>query len=289
MPDRARPEQAEAASNRFAQIDSALINQLLDMRLSAAEWSLYMYLFDFDPFGDRFKDLPKLSDILERLGLSKATFYRAIAKFQVEGLYEFDEKRTCVRNPNGSKSSNFNSLPREQSLTHETSTKEQSHPREKLSHPCDKKSHTCDSESHPRDENSHARDSQSHPRDNRSPEVLASMDSGSPHNIHIIHNSHKIHTLSYPAWLGSMDEPAPPEELKKIADWVREEFREWMELAKGFGFITGEITFSRKHRRPVLRREGKEPQLLEKLLEDHPLEALRSWLEEIESGIHAGK
>ncbi|MBD1864531.1 MULTISPECIES: hypothetical protein [Trichocoleus] len=262
------------------QIDSALINQLLHMKLSAAEWSLYMYLVDLDPFGDRFKDLPKLSDILDQLELSKATFYRTIAKFQCEGLYEFDEKRTRGRNPNGSKAANFEPRSRDQSLTHATSTKEQSHPREKVSHPCDKNSHACDSDSHPRDLNSHARDNQSHPRDNQSPEVLASMDSGSPHKIHTL--SHKEQIFSYPLALGSLDEPATADDKRMMAEWVRENYKEWINLAIATRLIKDVgIVYPNNLKRPYFK--ALEPSKLidiEKAINEVPLEKLQRWLEE---------
>jgi hypothetical protein len=57
--------------------------------LTAAEWRIWSYFSEADPFGDSYKKLPDLLDIMSECGVSKPTFYRAIAKFEEAGLFDF--------------------------------------------------------------------------------------------------------------------------------------------------------------------------------------------------------
>jgi hypothetical protein len=55
---------------------------MLNLRLSvAAEWRLWSYLISLDPWGDRYIDIETIT-VMQECDCSKATFYRAIAKFQ---------------------------------------------------------------------------------------------------------------------------------------------------------------------------------------------------------------
>lgn len=68
------------------QIDSVLVNRLIDLRLTAAEWSLYMYVNALVASRDRGYPLPSAKQIMARLDIAKSTFYRALEKLQNEGL-----------------------------------------------------------------------------------------------------------------------------------------------------------------------------------------------------------
>ncbi|MEP0872449.1 hypothetical protein NDA01_21775 [Trichocoleus desertorum AS-A10] len=57
--------------------------------LTAAEWRIWSYFSEADPFGDSYRKLPDLLDIMSECGVSKPTFYRAIAKFEESELFDF--------------------------------------------------------------------------------------------------------------------------------------------------------------------------------------------------------
>lgn len=58
---------------------------------TASEWRLFNYLRLIDPFGDQYHDLDTLS-VLSAVDIKKTTFYKAIAKFQELGLFDFQDK-----------------------------------------------------------------------------------------------------------------------------------------------------------------------------------------------------
>ena len=57
--------------------------------LTITEWKLWSYLITLDPFGDRYHELPPLVDVLSEVGISKASFYRALARLQELNLFDF--------------------------------------------------------------------------------------------------------------------------------------------------------------------------------------------------------
>ena len=50
-------------------------------KLTAAEWRIWAYLIEIDPWGDKYHDVEAFT-VMSQCYCSKATFYRAIAKFQ---------------------------------------------------------------------------------------------------------------------------------------------------------------------------------------------------------------
>ena len=87
---------------RFFKLSRETSDLLINARLTAAEWRLWVYLISLDPFGDSYLDLPDTITIFEKCRLSKATFYRAIAKFQELELFDFQDKGFSFRNLQGS-------------------------------------------------------------------------------------------------------------------------------------------------------------------------------------------
>jgi hypothetical protein len=73
-------------------------DKLRKANLSAAEWSLWSYLATLDPSGECYVQLPDILTVLSDTNISKATFYRAIAKFQKEGLFDFQSCGFSIRN-----------------------------------------------------------------------------------------------------------------------------------------------------------------------------------------------
>jgi hypothetical protein len=89
-----------AIPGQFYPFTSSMAKKLREAGLSAAEWRFWAYLTEQDPWGDRYKELDPL-DIMRECGISKATYYRAKAKFQELGLFDFQESKACVRNLEG--------------------------------------------------------------------------------------------------------------------------------------------------------------------------------------------
>lgn len=58
---------------------------------TASEWRLFNYLRLIDPFGDTYQELDTLT-VLSECDIKKTTFYKAIAKFQELGLFDFQDK-----------------------------------------------------------------------------------------------------------------------------------------------------------------------------------------------------
>lgn len=87
-------------SGQFYPFTSFMAKKLREAGLSAAEWRFWAYLTEHDPWGDRYKELDPL-DIMRDCGMSKATYYRAKAKFQELGLFDFQESKVSFRNLTG--------------------------------------------------------------------------------------------------------------------------------------------------------------------------------------------
>jgi hypothetical protein len=77
-----------------------MAKKLREANLSAAEWRFWAYLTEQEPWGDRYKELDPL-DIMRKCGISKATYYRAKAKLQELGLFDFQESKVSFRNLTG--------------------------------------------------------------------------------------------------------------------------------------------------------------------------------------------
>ena len=68
------------------------IEHLVDARLTAAEYRLYLYLSSLDLVDVRHQALAEPRRIIERLNINKDTFYTAIAKLKELGLYDFKQR-----------------------------------------------------------------------------------------------------------------------------------------------------------------------------------------------------
>src|SRR6476469_4874271 len=82
---------------QFYPFTPSMAKKLREAGLSAAEWRFWSYLTEQDPWGDKYKELDPL-DIMRECIMSKATYYRAKAKFQELGLFDFQESKVSVRN-----------------------------------------------------------------------------------------------------------------------------------------------------------------------------------------------
>ena len=84
----------------FYPLTPEITNKLRKAKLTAAEWRIWSYLIELDPWGDRYIDIETL-DVMSQCDCSKATFYRAIAKFQKLGLFDFQDKGFSYKNETG--------------------------------------------------------------------------------------------------------------------------------------------------------------------------------------------
>jgi len=84
----------------FYQLTPEISQKLRKANLTASEWRLWAYLTEIDPWGDYYKDINPLT-VMAECGMSKPTYYRAKAKFQELGLFDFQEERISFRNLTG--------------------------------------------------------------------------------------------------------------------------------------------------------------------------------------------
>ena len=104
---------------KFYPLTPNVAKKLRKAKLTAAEWRFWAYLVELDPYGDRYHDLNTLS-IISELEISKATYYRAIAKFQKLGLFDFQDKGFSFKNETGVSKMRNESQKCETSLKNET-------------------------------------------------------------------------------------------------------------------------------------------------------------------------
>ena len=86
--------------NNFYPLTPEVSKKLLEAKLTAAEWRIWIYLVGIDPWGDIYKDIDTLT-VMAECDVSKATFYRAIAKFQELELFDIQDKGISIRNLKG--------------------------------------------------------------------------------------------------------------------------------------------------------------------------------------------
>jgi len=75
------------------------IDYLIDARLTGAEYRIYLYLTKHNSAGQVSKALLKPRVIMERLNISKETFYTGIARLKELGLYDYKRKMTSTNPP----------------------------------------------------------------------------------------------------------------------------------------------------------------------------------------------
>jgi hypothetical protein len=98
-----------------------MAKKLREAGLSAAEWRFWSYLTEQDPWGENYKELDPF-DIMRECGISKATYYRAKAKFQELGLFDFQESKVSVRNLEGITKMRREAQKSEATLKNQTAT-----------------------------------------------------------------------------------------------------------------------------------------------------------------------
>lgn len=74
-------------------------DRLIDAKLTAAEYRLYLYLSKIDPADPRYQDLTEPKVIIERLGINRDTFYTGVAKLKESGLHDYKAREGRTKTP----------------------------------------------------------------------------------------------------------------------------------------------------------------------------------------------
>jgi hypothetical protein len=82
----------------FYPLTADVARTLREASLTAAEWRLWSYLVELDPWGDRYSNLPDALSIMQECGLKKSTFYKALTKFKNLELFDFQALWMSFRN-----------------------------------------------------------------------------------------------------------------------------------------------------------------------------------------------
>ncbi|MGL4883879.1 MAG: hypothetical protein ACRC8K_22890 [Waterburya sp.] len=88
---------------KFYPLTNEVTTKLRRAKLTAAEWRIWSYLVEIEPWGDRYQDIDSL-EIMSKCDCSRATFYRAIAKLQKLKIFDIQDKGFSVRNLTGASS-----------------------------------------------------------------------------------------------------------------------------------------------------------------------------------------
>ncbi len=73
------------------------IDELIDAKLTAAEYRLYLYMTKLDPRDERFYGLMEPKEIIERLNINRDTFFVAVSKLKDLGLYDYKAKMNKMK------------------------------------------------------------------------------------------------------------------------------------------------------------------------------------------------
>ena len=79
------------------------IDYLIDAKLTAAEYRLYLYLTKLDPLDGKFHEQLEPKEIIERLGINRDTFFVGIGKLKELELYDYKAKTSQTKHLSHSK------------------------------------------------------------------------------------------------------------------------------------------------------------------------------------------
>jgi DNA-binding MarR family transcriptional regulator len=86
----ARPETA-------ADKITSRLDELINAKLTAAEYRLYLYLTRLDPLDGTSDHLLEPKEIAERLGINRDTFFVGVSKLRELGLYDYKARMTELK------------------------------------------------------------------------------------------------------------------------------------------------------------------------------------------------
>ena len=92
-------------SCRFIQIPIELINYVKAKKLSGLQYSLWLFLYSLDPFGDRFVPIPSPEQIAIELNVCARSIQRAAQRLADLDLFDFNVNTWCAKNTTINKNS----------------------------------------------------------------------------------------------------------------------------------------------------------------------------------------
>jgi hypothetical protein len=90
----------QSAHKSFFMLTPIVRDNLLECKLTAAEWRIWCYLVSLDPFGDSGAKFSP-AELMLKCGIKKTAYFKAKAKFQQLGLFDFQDGVTKVVNLQG--------------------------------------------------------------------------------------------------------------------------------------------------------------------------------------------
>ena len=87
-------------TEQFFRLTPNVRDKLLQCKLTAAEWRIWCYLVSLDPFGDNGAKFSP-AELMLKCGIKKTAYFKAKAKFQKLGLFDFKDGVTKVINLQG--------------------------------------------------------------------------------------------------------------------------------------------------------------------------------------------
>ncbi|MFP4410035.1 hypothetical protein [Coleofasciculus sp.] len=86
----------------FYKLTCETLQKLRAAKLTAADWRIWSYFVELDPWGNSYQSY-ELLEVMDVCRVSKATFYRALAKLQKLELFDFQCMVTTARNLRGNR------------------------------------------------------------------------------------------------------------------------------------------------------------------------------------------
>ena len=82
----------------FAQIPLELIRYVRSCKLTGTQYNLWLYIYEIDPFGDRWQEIPSPAQIASEFGVNERTIERAAQRLRDLRLIDFEIKTWRWRN-----------------------------------------------------------------------------------------------------------------------------------------------------------------------------------------------
>lgn len=82
----------------FVQISSSLLQYVRSRKLTGSQYDLWLYLYELDPYGDRWIDIPSPAELAQVLGYDARTIQRNAIRLQDCDLFDFAIKTWKARN-----------------------------------------------------------------------------------------------------------------------------------------------------------------------------------------------
>jgi DNA-binding NtrC family response regulator len=88
------PEEVKQGGAPSASLEKlrSSIDYLIDAKLTAAEYRLYLYLAKLDPLDEKFHEQLEPKEVIERLGINRDTFFVGVGKLRDLGLFDYKAK-----------------------------------------------------------------------------------------------------------------------------------------------------------------------------------------------------